>query len=1261
MLAMCKDQLENSGASIVYSVSWESVPTKAQRMAIERIAGASEGSLPESGSLVVPKRGLLSAWTAKATDILRQCGLPVTRIERAVFHISDLCDFHDPMLEEVLADSKIALWQGAHEPVGPLANPSCPLGNDPKRALASLLGELGLAVHPAVTGKMAQALAELNRDPTLAEVTTLAQLNSDHCRHWTFRSSLEGVGDQRPMLESIKSTLLKAPEGTLVAFSDNAAVLEFGVREGFAPLPGSRSWQTVAAEGELLHTVFKSETHNHPTAIAPFPGAATGVGGEIRDEAATGAGAASIAGFTGYIVSNLDFARQAQGRSASSGLSDPLRILLDAPLGAAAYSNEFGRPVIAGVFRTLEEKLDGRRLGFRKPVMLAGGLGEIRASAIKPRAPRAGDLLMQLGGPGMRIGIGGGSASSAPIDHVRNELASVQRDNAEMQRRVQQVIESCFRDTANPLRNLHDVGAGGLANAVAELADPFGCLIELESVPVAQDSLNETEILGNEAQERYVALVAPEDQVRLEKECAEEGCPVAAIGKITEERRFKALRNGSTKVDLPSASLFLNGELGPLLVKPWAKAAPRAVDPTGLDLARASHLVLAHPAVSDKSFLVTIADRSVGGLTARDQLVGPWQVAAADCGVTLAGHRTRKGRAFALGERAPAAVRDPAAAARIAIAEALTNIAAAPVGNISDVKLSLNWMADASTPEGLGELVAAVRGACEEFLLSLGLAVPSGKDSVSMRADILGEDGSPCAVSAPATCVAVACGHVNDVRLVLTPVLSGRNDTVLMRLAVGASRDLGGSVLAQALGLEGNDVPDVDPDCLRSWWETVSMLRESNTLLAYHDVSDGGMLATVCEMAFASRRGITMVMDAVCQPQMGLDADGVESSADTVSPGGIARVAKELFCEGTGAVVEVERSAAAKVIDAAQEAGMKVLPQTIGWPNRDQTIKVFRNASLLVHEPIDELLSSWGSVSAKVRSLRDSLEAAEQERKHTLQPGSGLYASRRVHARHGETLRRPAATVLRDQGTNGHLEMAAALDAVGFAVSIVPLRALLNADELSICELLVLPGGFSHGDVLGAGAGTAHVILENDTLRRQFKDFFARPTLTLGICNGCQVLSRISKLYAAGATAPVFEPNASRRFESRLAQVEILPSPSPFLARLAGMRLPVPISCGEGRASLPAGRRRFAFVAAMRFVDENGLPATSHPRNPTGSDAGLCGFTTHDGKVTMLMPHPERAVRIEQMSWKPADWQEATPWHDCLADAREELLMLCDN
>ena len=1258
---MCKGQLENSGASIVYSVRWESAPTKAQRMAIERIADATEGSLPESGSLVVPKRGLLSAWTTKATDILRQCGLPVTRIDRAVFHHSDLCAFHDPMLEEVLNDSRISLWQGEHDLVGPVANSSFPLGGDPKRALEYLLRELGLAVHPSVTGKMSKVLAELNRDPTLAEVTTLAQLNSDHCRHWTFRSSLKGVGDQSPLLESIKSTLLKTPEGTLVAYSDNAAVLEFGVREGFAPLPGSRSWRTVATGGEILHTVIKSETHNHPTAIAPFPGAATGVGGEIRDEAATGTGATSIAGFAGYIISNIDFARQAQVRSDSSSLSDPLQILLDAPLGAAAYSNEFGRPIIAGIFRTLEEKLGGRCLGFRKPVMLAGGLGEIRASAIKPKAPRSGDLIMQLGGPGMRIGIGGGSASSSPIDHVRNELASVQRDNAEMQRRVQQVIESCFMDTVNPLRNLHDVGAGGLANAIAEIANPFGCRIELESVPVTQDNLSETEILGNEAQERYVALVAPEDQERLEKECAEEGCPVATIGKITEERRFQALRNGAPKVDLPSDSLFLNGELEPLHVKPWAKATPREVDPIGLDLARACHLVLANPAVSDKSFLITIADRSVGGLTARDQMVGPWQVAAADCGVTLAGHRTRKGRAFALGERAQAAVHDPAAAARIAIAEALTNIAAAPVGKISDVKLSLNWMADASTPEGLGELVAAVRGACEKFLLSLNLAVPSGKDSVSMRADVLGEDGSPCTVSAPATCVAVAFGHVNDVRLVLSPEMSGRNDTVLMRLAGGTSRGLGGSVLAQALGLEGNDVPDVGPDCLRSWWETVSRLHESNTLLAYHDVSDGGMMATVCEMAFASRRGITMVMDAVCQPQMGLDADGVELSADTVSPGGIARVAKELFCEGVGAVVEVARSDASQVINAAQEAGMKVLPQTIGWPNRDQTIKVFRNAVPLVHEPIDELMSSWGSVSDQVRSQRDSLEAAEQERKHFLQHGNGLYASRRVHAKHKEIPRRPAATVLRDQGTNGHLEMAAALDAAGFAISIVPLRALLNTDELSSCELLALPGGFSHGDVLGAGAGTAHVILENETLRRQFKDFFARPTLTLGVCNGCQVLSRISKLYAAGAAAPVFKPNASRRFESRLAQVEILPNPSPFLERLAGMRLPVPISCGEGRASLPAGRRRFSFVAAMRFVDGNGMPATTHPQNPTGSDAGLCGFTTHDGKVTMLMPHPERAVRIEQMSWKPSDWKEETPWHDCLKNARAKLLMLCDN
>lgn len=1253
-LCMRRGPLEGSGAALAYLVFWSREPTGDQLRTLEGIVRAKASELPESGAVVVTRRGLTGSWTSRATGILRRCGLPVERIERAALLEGGPPEEHDPLLEEVLAGPEIASWpdRGARPPE---PEERCALGGDPRAGLGDLLRARGIEVPPSTVGEMAAVLGGLGRPPSWAEVTVLAQVNSDHCRHLTFGAQVEGAGESTPLIESLKATLDNSPGGVLAAYEDNAAVFRFGAREDFAAEPGSRAWRTVG-EGDVLHTVLKSETHNHPTAVAPHPGAATGVGGEIRDEAAAGTGASSVAGFAGYIVGDIG----EQGCCGGSGVQDPLRILVEAPLGAAAFSNEFGRPTVAGFCRTFRDAGGARTLGFRKPVMLAGGIGSIRERSVGKKAPRPGDAIVHLGGPGMRVGMGGSLASSGGLGDGVDASESVQRDDAEMQRRAQEVIDACARDADSPLRSVHDVGAGGLANAVGELVRPLGCRIDLDAVPSADEGMTDAEVLCNEAQERFVALVDPGDVERLAGMCLPERCPFAVIGSVTDEGRFAAAGSGGMAVDLPAGSLFLPGDSEPLRAAEIGGRRKGSAGPAGIDLSKACHAVLAHPSVADKSFLVTISDRTVGGLVARDQMVGPWQAPVADCAVALAGHRQLAGRAFALGERAAVAAVDPAAAARLAVAEALTNLASAPVGGLGEVRLSLNWMADASDPEGAGDLVAAVRGVCGGFLRELGVAVVAGKDSVSMRAEVGDGEGGTVRVSSPATCVATACGHVEDATAALTPEISGRADTVLMLVAAGPARGLGASALCDALSMDGGDVPDVCAVQLKAWWRTVEALHGSGVMLAYHDISDGGMLAAACEMAFASGSGVTLVLDAICQPEGGLETDADEMSPDALSPGGIDKVARELFSEGAGAVIEVAREDAARVIDAAAQAGLGRLPQTIGWPTRKRSLKVFRSAVALVDEPVCGLTDSWSRLSDSIRKIRDGPEAVQgtvhsgRTRLHAT-PAAPFPAVRKQRAE------RPAAVVLRDQGTNGHVEMAAALDAAGFEVRIVPLSALPGEDPLSACRLLALPGGFSHGDVLGAGAGTAHAILSDDGLRRMFRDFFSRPTLALGVCNGCQVLARLSELYAPEASMPRFLWNASRRFEARLSQVEVLPNPSPFLSRLAGARLPVPVSCGEGRAALPAGLRAFDTVPAMRFVDGMGMPAERHPQNPTGSPGGLCGFATRDGKVTLLMPHPERAVRTAHMSWAPQGWDGGTLWLDCFAHARERLLSVCDN
>ena len=1228
VLRKSKDSLENQSARLAYRVIWEALPTKPQRNLLASLLDATEQDPPSSGVMAMPKRDTVSAWCSKATEIAKQCGLPVFAMERGVHNpVSGQIEF-DPLLEEILADFTIASWMDI--------DITGPGKSDREDSLPKSKCDEPL-FHPAVSKGLVNVLNGLGRKLSIEERLFLVQLNSDHSRHWTFRSKIKEVTDSIPLLNTIKSTHKKTPDNALVAFTDHAAVLD---------------------SGRKMHTVLKSETHNHPTAISPFFGAATGVGGEIRDEMATGGGAQSVAGIAGYMVSGLGEIEESQLTfdKKQGSLCNPLRIALDAPLGAAAYSNEFGRPIIAGFFRSFEKRTGKKHFGFHKPLMLSGGMGEIAESTIYCRKAKAGDLLVHLGGPGMKVGMNGAVASSGPLVDAHDLSASVQRDNAEMQRRVQQVIDVCARKKQNLLVKLHDIGAGGIANAVAELVHPLGCKINIELIPLAQGQLSDSEILFNEAQERFIALVEEKNLRQLEKICQIENCPVATIGKVLGNS-FIAKRGKKKTINIPCEKLFPDED------KAWLEAQlPKAsrikpVDPSGINIVDACHLVLANSAVADKSFLVTIADRNVGGLTTRDQLVGPLQIPVADCGVVgtapgLASH----GRAIAVGERAPLAVFDPAAAARIAIAESLTNLASAPVGSLDKVKLSINWMADGSTPEGVGELVCAVRGACDGFLAKIGVAVVTGKDSVSMRTETTSNNGKRQIVVSPTSCVSVACGHMDDTRMVKTPLLSGKEDTVLMLLRAGNTPALGGSALAQELSLNGNDVPDIDPNSFVSFWKVVMSLHEQGLMLAYHDISDGGIVAAICEMAFASRCGATLVMDSICQPKHGYETDGSEIGPDLLAQGGLSKVASELFHEGIGAIIEVKRKDAAKINDIAIAAEMDTLPQTIGWPTKKRFLKVAINAVNIVDEPMDNLQASWKKLSLEIRKLRDNKDTFQNNDTQGLGKNHGLYATKKVPRKKISSRKKPNAVVLRDQGTNGHREMAAALDKACFKVKVISITELLLEDHLVKSDLLALPGGFSHGDVLSAGAGTAHVVMNNKKLAARFKKFFARPTLTLGVCNGCQILSKIHHLMPDKPSMPQFERNLSRRFEAHLAQVEILPNPSPFLSRLASLRLPAPISCGEGRAVLQKESNRLDTVPAMRFVDGQGLPSLDYPVNITGSDMSYCGFTTHDGKVTLLMPHPERAYLSTQMSWNPPDWKNETPWHESFASAREHLI-----
>jgi phosphoribosylformylglycinamidine synthase len=1050
----------------------------------------------------------------------------------------------------------------------------------------------------------------------------------------------------------IRHTHARAPEGVLSAYADNAAVVRGPVAQRFAPTPGSAEY---AFREQPVHLLMKVETHNHPTAIAPFPGAGTGVGGEIRDEGAVGRGSKPKAGLAGFSVSNLRIPGREQPWEQDHGrperIASALQIMLDGPIGAAAFSNEFGRPNLCGYFRSFETAVleDGATAvyGYHKPIMIAGGFGNICEEHVEKPPFAPGTRLLVIGGPAMLIGLGGGAASSMTSADGQEDLdfASVQRQNPEMQRRCQEVIDRCWQlGEDNPIAFIHDVGAGGLSNALPELVKDGGCggRFDLRAVPCADPSLSPLEIWCNESQERYVLAVTPQKLQSFLDICARERCPVAVVGEATAERHLLVAdaQSPAAAVDMPMDLLF--GKPPRLECRDTRRrraGRPLTARPS---LADALQRVLQLPTVGSKSFLITIGDRTVTGLVARDQMVGPWQVPVADCAVTLVSHGSRFGEAMAMGERTPLALLDAAASARMAVGEALTNLFAAPLEALSQVRLSANWMSAAGAPGEGAALYDAVRAVGLELCPALGIAIPVGKDSLSMQTRWR-DAGAPRQVTAPLSLIVSAFAPVGDAAGTLTPQLIPEGDQVLLMVDLGRGRNrLGGSALAQVYGELGDVAPDVDaPGDLVAMFELLAWGKSEGGLLAYHDRSDGGLLVTLLEMAFAGRCGLDITLPEPVDP---LSA---------------------LFAEELGAVVQIPVACLDDWLARAAQLGLQDALRPVGRAQPGDVVVVRADEQELLRDSRVRMQQLWSSCSHAMARLRDDPDCADEEFARIADSADpGLHAvlsfdhRKDVAAPFIATGARPPVAVLREQGVNGQVEMAAAFHRAGFAARDVTMSDLVDGRaQLSDFAGLVACGGFSFGDVLGAGAGWARSILFNTALRDAFAAFFARPdSFALGVCNGCQMLSQLGELIPGSQDWPSFRRNRSEQFEARLSMVEVLPSASLFLDGMAGSRLPIAVAHGEGRAVFAdtAARQRCEAngMVGLRFVENSGAVAERYPANPNGSAGGITGLCSRDGRVTLMMPHPERVIRTLQFSWAPADWDEDSPWLRLFANAR---------
>lgn len=1259
---------------------------------------------PSEGALIVtaPRLGTLSPWASKATDIAHNCGLSIHRVERVTEYRLTLkggllstvtaglaggtkplteqellaCAelLHDRMTESVLLRREDAVHLFDDKQAQPLAHVD--VISRGRAALDEANGAWGLALSDDEIDYLVTAFQRLGRNPSDVELMMFAQANSEHCRHKIFNAQFTIDGEAQPLslFGMIRNTEKLHPQHTVIAYADNAAVMEGHPIERWMAAGDQRA-PRYEARTETAHVLMKVETHNHPTAISPHPGASTGAGGEIRDEGATGRGAKPKAGLTGFSVSNLQLPGLSEPwEQASIGkpahIASPLQIMTEGPLGGAAFNNEFGRPALGGYFRVYEQEVDGIHRGYHKPIMIAGGVGAIRSDLTKKIEFPAGTLLIQLGGPGMRIGMGGGAASSmaAGTNTADLDFDSVQRGNPEIQRRAQEVINHCWGlAERNPILAVHDVGAGGISNAFPELVNDAGrgARFDLRKVPLEESGLAPKEIWCNESQERYVLAIAPESLPLFQSMCERERCPFAVVGVTTEQRELvlEDGQGGERAIDMPMDVLLGKPPKMHRDVKRVARSGgPLTLD--GVDLAQAVTHVLRHPTVASKRFLITIGDRTVGGLSHRDQMVGPWQVPVADCAVTLADFKGFAGEAMSMGERTPLAAVDAPASGRMAVAEAITNLLAAPI-ELSRVKLSANWMAACGEAGEDAALYDTVKAVGMELCPALGVSIPVGKDSLSMRTR-WSEDGQTRQVTAPVSLIVSAFASLPDVRGTLTPQLQA-GDTTLVLIDLGQGRHrMGGSILAQTLNQFGPEVPDLDdPALLKQTVAAVNALRAEGKLLAYHDRSDGGLLAAAAEMAFAGQRGVSLNVDLLVT-----EGDGItDSRADTgdsknwasqVSGRRDELTLKALFNEELGVVLQVATGDRDAVLQTLRAHGLSKLSHVVGKTNDAGQVEVWRDAKKVFAAPLQQLHQEWDQVSWRITRDRDNPAFADQEHALAGAPGGGLHwapsfdVKEDVAAPFIQTGVRPKMAILREQGVNSHVEMAYAMSQAGFDSYDVHMSDLqAGAVDLSQFKGFVACGGFSYGDTLGAGEGWARSILFNPRLKDAFEAFFARQdSFALGVCNGCQMLAALSPMIPGAQHWPKFVRNRSEQFEARLAQVEVLESPSLFFKGMAGSRLPIAVAHGEGFADFSQRGDAAQVIRAMRYVDGNGQPTEQYPLNPNGSPGGLTAVTTADGRFTALMPHPERVFRNIQMSWTGGDPSAFSPWMRMFRNAR---------
>ena len=1257
------------------------------------LAGQVASELPQSSGslhlfLITPRIGTVSPWASKATDIAKNCGLAqIRRIERgmAVWLSGSLSEvqkqqwaalLHDRMTESVLPDFQVAAKLFAHPEAQTFDTVDVLSGG--RAALEKANTDLGLALSTDEIDYLLDNYQALKRNPSDVELMMFAQANSEHCRHKIFNADFILNGEKQPksLFRMIRDTHEAAPAGTVVAYKDNASVIEGAKIARFYPDAAVNKGYRFHEED--THILMKVETHNHPTAIAPFAGAATGAGGEIRDEGATGRGARPKAGLTGYTVSNLNIPDLKQpwegGYGRPAHIASPLDIMIEAPIGGAAFNNEFGRPNLLGYFRTFEAEFDGQMRGYHKPIMIAGGLGNIQAEQTHKHEIPAGALLVQLGGPGMLIGLGGGAASSmnTGANDASLDFNSVQRGNPEIERRAQEVIDRCWQlGAANPIIAIHDVGAGGLSNAFPELVNDAGrgAVFKLRDVPLEEHGLTPLQIWCNEAQERYVLSILEKDLDTFRAICERERCPFAVVGTATDDGHLQVRDDlfANKPVDLP-----LNVLLGkPPKTTRTDKTQQQPEKPfsgSHIDLKEAAYRVLQLPAVAAKNFLITIGDRSVGGLTHRDQMVGRWQTPVADCAVTIMGFDTHRGEAMAMGEKPAVALFDAPASGRMCIGEAITNIAAVNIGNIGNIKFSANWMAacgNAGEDEKLYRTVEAVSQMCRE----IGVSIPVGKDSLSMKT--VWQDGAEKkSVVSPLSLIATAFAPVQDVRKTVTPDIKPVADSVLLLVDLGQGKArMGGSALTQVYGELGGEAPDIEAGYLKKFYDVIQQLVQEGKLLAYHDRSDGGLFATLAEMAFAGRSGLEANIDEYAQVLFKeWERKLPNAIVEEVLP--LANLTA-LFNEELGAVLQVRKQDFADVMAAFDKQGLGNAAYCIGQAHCGSNFTVVNDGETLFDQPLVDLQRAWQSTSHQIQRLRDNPACADSEfalladkERSRLFADLSFDVKQDIAAPFINSGAKPKIAILREQGVNGQVEMAAAFTRAGFDAYDVHMSDLMAGRvKLDTFQMLAACGGFSYGDVLGAGEGWAKSILFHSKLRDQFAEFFARgDTLSLGVCNGCQMMANLAEIIPGADGWPKFRRNESEQFEARLSMVRVPQSPSLILADMAGSSLPVVVSHGEGRADFAHLGRVENQVSgslrtAMQYIDGQGKPTQTYPLNPNGSPDAIAAVTTADGRVTIMMPHPERVYRSAQMSWLPEEWRdsELAGWYRMFATVRKVL------